>query len=211
VTQKAFGVTNLERLFWQDAKTGGRDAHPYPSLLPDKATAHDGAMHAWKNSVRRTLTILSVLSAITAALLITQTGSAQTPTPKKTAAAAPRYIVLPSRKDTLPYSDEVLVGDTFYLAGRIGIDPQTGKPPEEVEKEIRLLLDGMKTSLKAVDLTMDDLVSVQVFCPDLSLYEKFNEIYRTYFTKNFPARAFIGSGPLLRGGRFEAQAIAVRH
>lgn len=55
---------------------------------------------------------------------------------------------------------------------------------------------------------MDDLVSMQVFCPDLSLYDKFNEIYRTYFTRHFPARAFIGSGPLLRGARFEAQGIA---
>ena len=166
-------------------------------------------MHASNNSVRRTLIILSVLSAITAALVITETGKAQTPTPKTTA-TAPRHIVLPSRKDTLPYSDGVLVGDTLYLAGRIGIDPETGKPPAELEKEIRLLLDGMKTTLAAANMTMDDLVSVQVFCPDLSLYEKFNEIYRTYFIKDFPARAFIGSGPLLRGGRFEAQGIAVR-
>ena len=142
-------------------------------------------------------------------MVLRQTGNAVTQTPK-TSADATHHIVLPGRTDTLPYSDGVLVGDTFYLAGRIGIDPQTGKPPQEVEKEIRLLLDGMKTSLKAVDLTMDDLVSVQVFCPDLSLYEKFNEIYRTYFNKNFPARAFIGSGPLLRGGRFEVQGIAVR-
>jgi enamine deaminase RidA (YjgF/YER057c/UK114 family) len=118
--------------------------------------------------------------------------------------------MLPSRKDTLPYSDGVLVGDTLYLAGRIGVDPETGKPPAELEKEIRLLLDGMKTTLAGANMTMDDLVSVQVFCPDLSLYEKFNEIYRTYFIKDFPARAFIGSGPLLRGGRFEAQGIAVR-
>ena len=150
-----------------------------------------------------------MLSAITASLLITQTGDAQTPTPKTTA-DAPRHIVLPSRKDTLPYSDAVLVGDTLYLAGRIGIDPETGKPPADVEKEIHLLLDGMKTTLAAANMTMDDLTSVQVFCPDLSLYEKFNEIYRTYFIKDFPARAFIGSGPLLRGGRFEAQGIAVR-
>jgi len=57
---------------------------------------------------------------------------------------------------------------------------------------------------------MDDLVSVQVFCPDLSLYDKFNAVYRSYFTKDFPARAFIGSGPLLRGAHFEAQAIAVK-
>jgi hypothetical protein len=58
---------------------------------------------------------------------------------------------------------------------------------------------------------MDDLVSVLVFCPDLSLYDKFNEIYRTYFTKDFPWRAFIDSGSLLRGDHFEAQGIAVRH
>ena len=166
-------------------------------------------MRAWNNSVRRPLTILSVLTAIAAGVVVIQTGSAVTPAPKTTVGGV-RHIVLPGRTDTLPYSDGVLVGDTLYLAGRIGIDPQTGKPPEEVEKEIRLLLDGMKTSLKAADLTMDDVVSVQVFCPDLSLYEKFNEIYRTYFTKNFPARAFIGSGALLRGGRFEAQGIAVR-
>jgi 2-iminobutanoate/2-iminopropanoate deaminase len=161
-------------------------------------------MSAWKNSVRRTVIILSVLAAFVA-----NTANTQTPTPKTTATAS-RHILLPNRKDTLPFSDGVLVGDTLYLAGRIGIDPETGKPPAELEKEIRLLLDGMKTTLAAANMTMDDLVSVQVFCPDLSLYEKFNEIYRTYFIKDFPARAFIGSGPLLRGGRFEAQGIAIK-
>ena len=153
---------------------------------------------------------LITLSVLAATFVLPHPGTAQTPTPKPTATAS-RHIVLPTRKDTLPYSDGVLVGDTLYLAGRIGIDPETGKPPTELEKEIRLLLDGMKATLKEANMTMDDLVSVQVFCPDLSLYEKFNEIYRTYFIKDFPARAFIGSGPLLRGGRFEAQGIAVRH
>lgn len=156
-------------------------------------------MRALKKSTKPIFAILLMLAAIAAA----------TPEPK-TIIGPIRHIVLPSRKDTLPYSDGVLVGNTFYLAGRIGIDPETGKPPAELEKEIRLLLDGMKTTLAAADLTMDDLVSVQVFCPDLSLYDKFNEIYRTYFIKDFPARAFIGSGPLLRGGRFEMQGIAVR-
>jgi 2-iminobutanoate/2-iminopropanoate deaminase len=153
--------------------------------------------------------MLSVVAAITAALVITRTGNAVTPV-SKTTAAARRHIVLPSRTDTLPFSDGVLAGDTLYLAGRIGIDPETGKPPAELEKEIHFVLDGMKATLKEANMTMDDLVSVQVFCPDLSLYEKFNEIYRTYFIKDFPARAFIGSGPLLRGGLFEMQGIAVR-
>ena len=59
-------------------------------------------------------------------------------------------------------------------------------------------------------MTMDDLVSVTIYSPDLSLYSTFNEIYRPYFAKGFPARAFIGSGPLLFGMRFEMQAIAIK-
>ena len=121
-----------------------------------------------------------------------------------------RHITLPERKDTLPFSDAVIAGKTLYLAGKLGVEPATGKAPEDVDQEIRLVMEAVKKTLAAADMTMDDLVSVQVFCPDLSLYDKFNEVYRTYFTKNFPARAFIGSGPLLRGARFEVQGIAVR-
>ena len=145
-----------------------------------------------------------ILAAAIAIFALLRIGHATTATLKV------RHIMLPDRSDSLPFSDGVLVENTFYLAGKIGIDPATGKPPQDVEQEIRLLLDGIKKTLAAAELTMDDLVTVQVFCPDLSLYDKFNEIYRTYFTKNFPARAFIGSGPLLRGGRFEVQGIAVR-
>lgn len=149
------------------------------------------------------------LTALALAILLLPSARAETPAPKSVASER-GHIVLPTRTDSLPFSDAVQVGNTLYLAGKIGIDPQTGKPPTDVEEEARLVLDGVKATLAAANLTMDDLVSVQVFCPDLSLYDKFNEIYRTYFTKNFPARAFIGSGPLLRGGRFEVQGIAVR-
>jgi 2-iminobutanoate/2-iminopropanoate deaminase len=126
------------------------------------------------------------------------------------APAKRRYINLPGRTVQAPFSDAVLVGNTLYLAGRIGLDPKTGAPPPEVEAEVRILLDGMKATLEAAGMTMDDLVSVQVFCPDLSLYDRFNKVYRGYFGKEVPARAFIGSGPLLRGGRFEATGIAVK-
>jgi 2-iminobutanoate/2-iminopropanoate deaminase len=61
-----------------------------------------------------------------------------------------------------------------------------------------------------VGMTMDDLVQVRIYCPDLTLYDEFNAIYRTYFTDHYPARAFIGSGPLLRGGRFELTGVAVK-
>lgn len=121
-----------------------------------------------------------------------------------------RYINLPGKNAQLPFSDGVLASDTMYLAGRLGLDPQTGKVPEDVESEVRLILDGMKGTLAAAGMTMDDLVSVQVFSPNLELYDQFNAVYRTYFSKDFPARAFVGSGPLLRNARFEVLGIAVK-
>src|SRR5260370_28824239 len=110
-----------------------------------------------------------------------------------------------------PFSDAILSGNTLYLAGRIGIDPKTGKVPEKIEDEIKILLDGEKEVLSQAGMTMDDLVYVQIACTDLSLFQKFNPIYASYFTsKDYPAREFIGAGSLLVGGHFELQAIAVK-
>jgi enamine deaminase RidA (YjgF/YER057c/UK114 family) len=122
-----------------------------------------------------------------------------------------RHINLPGRTSTAPFSDAVLVGDTLYLAGRLGLDPATSKPPADPAAEARLILDGMKTVLAQAGMTMDDLVSVQVFCSDVSLYADFNKVYAPYFAGGrYPARAFIGSGTLLFGARFEVQGIAAR-
>jgi len=124
------------------------------------------------------------------------------------ARAGRRNIQMPGRSG-LPFSDGVLVGDTLYLAGRLGVD-KDGHIPEDLDKEIHNLLDGVKGVLGEAGMTMDNLATVTVYCPDLTLYDKFNSIYRTYFSKDFPARAFIGSGPLLRGAHFEMQSIAVK-
>jgi len=119
------------------------------------------------------------------------------------------YFNLP-RKAALPFSDAVLVGDTLYLAGRIGVDPATGLAPASVDQELKFLFDGFEAVLALAQMTMDDLVSIQIFSPDISLWESFNKAYLDRFSKELPARAFIGSGPLLRNGRFEMMGIAVR-
>lgn len=110
----------------------------------------------------------------------------------------------------LPFSNGVLAGDTFYTGGHLGLDPATKKIPTSVEQEIRFMLDGFRGTLSRAALAMADLVLVQVFCPDVSLFDQFNSVYRTYFSHDFPARAFIGSGALLFGAHFEIQGIAVK-
>jgi 2-iminobutanoate/2-iminopropanoate deaminase len=110
----------------------------------------------------------------------------------------------------LPFSDAILVGNTLYLSGSGGLDLSTMSAPEDPKVEAKLLMENFRKTLAMADMTLDDLVSVTIYCPDLSLYSDFNEVYRSYFAGEFPARAFIGSGPLLFGMRFEMQAIAVK-
>jgi enamine deaminase RidA (YjgF/YER057c/UK114 family) len=101
------------------------------------------------------------------------------------------------------FSGGVLVGNTLYLSGVLG----GGGTAEEAA---RAALESMKSTLTAAGMTMDDLVQVQIFAADLADYQAFNAVYRTYFTREFPARAFLGSGSLLNNARFEVLGIAAR-
>jgi 2-iminobutanoate/2-iminopropanoate deaminase len=118
---------------------------------------------------------------------------------------------VPADEPNAPFSNAVVVNDNeIYVAGHIGIDPKTGKPPPKVEFEARAVMDGIKKTLATVDSNIEDLVSVQVFCSDLSTYDAFNSVYRKYFVGKLPARAFIGVNKLLLNARFEVMGIAVK-
>jgi 2-iminobutanoate/2-iminopropanoate deaminase len=122
-----------------------------------------------------------------------------------------KHVVLdPSAtRNSFPFSDAVMVGNTLYVAGTVGFD-KTGKLPSSVEEEARLAMEGVKRVLESQGMATDDLVSVQVYCTDFSLYGKFNDVYRTYFHEQFPARAFVGVASLIRGAHFELTGIAVK-
>ena len=147
-------------------------------------------------TIRRSATVALLLCAISGG------AAAQGPTRK--------YIDPKSAADTgaTPFSGAVFVGDTLYLSGQLGAS--TNAKPETAEAEAKAVLDKVQATLVKAGLTMDDLVTVTIFCSDVANYAAFNTVYRTYFKKEFPARAFIGSGPLLFGARFEVQGIAVK-
>jgi 2-iminobutanoate/2-iminopropanoate deaminase len=132
--------------------------------------------------------------------------------------SARSYVLLDSSaaRAQLPFSDAVRAGNTLYVSGTLGIDPatladaKTSHVPTDPAAEARYALEAVKRTLEAAGFKMDDLVAVQVYCTDLDLYASFNDVYRSYFPKHFPARAFIGVNKLVRGARFEIMATAVK-
>ena len=154
--------------------------------------------------IQRTATCLIVAAVLGIPFALAQVTPSKRPDSR-------RVINLPSRVAGAPYSSGILAGNTLYLAGTIGLDEKTQTPPAKFEDEVHLALDNLKAVLAQADMTMDDMVSVTVFCPDVAgHYKDFNVVYKTYFKKDMPARAFIGSGPLLFGAHFEVMGVAVK-
>jgi 2-iminobutanoate/2-iminopropanoate deaminase len=125
--------------------------------------------------------------------------------------SAPRTVNLLPNGNRLPYSDGVFAGNLLYISSRIGTDPKTGKRPDDPAQEARAVLDSIKSVVEKAGLTMNDVVYVQIFCPEPATYfGMFNDVYKTYFGEYVPARAFTGSGPLVGGARFQVQGVAMK-
>ena len=115
-----------------------------------------------------------------------------------------------ARSRNLPFSTGVLAGNTLYIAGTTA-DPDKIKAGLTPEAEVRDIMEQIKGTVEKAGMTMNDIVSMQVFTTDLDLYDAFNGVYRSYFKANYPARAFIGGSKLLFGSRFEVLGIAVKN
>ena len=115
--------------------------------------------------------------------------------------------VLPA---SLPFSEAVRVGNTYYLSGQLGVKPGTMELVEGgIREEARQTMENIAAVLAAHGLGMNDVVKCTVMLADMSEWGIFNEVYRTFFTKNYPARSAFGSTGLGLGARAEVECIAV--
>lgn len=110
------------------------------------------------------------------------------------------------------FSQAVVVDKTMYISGQIGFDPDTmdivggGK---DVKAETEQALTNMGAILKAAGASFDNLVKCTVLLKDINDFAKVNEVYGSFFSKNFPARAAYQVGALPKNALVEIEAIAV--
>jgi 2-iminobutanoate/2-iminopropanoate deaminase len=113
---------------------------------------------------------------------------------------------------SLPFSPGLQLGDTLYVSGHLGVtsSPAPDAVPVTPEQEATLVLASVEKTLQEAGMSIDDLVYVEIYCTDLSLYATFNKVYAAKFHTPYPARDFIGVKDLLFGNHFEVMGIAVR-
>jgi 2-iminobutanoate/2-iminopropanoate deaminase len=160
------------------------------------------------------LTLLGVVTLAQPATRMLYAGeSVMSERPASVPGSAERQVIQPSVfPDTgLPYSPGILVGDTLYLSGQLGRDPETATlVPGGIEAETRQALENLGEVLHAAGMDYQHVVSVTAFLADFADFPKFNEVYREVFTKDPPARATVQVAGLNLGARVEIQMIAAK-
>jgi reactive intermediate/imine deaminase len=108
----------------------------------------------------------------------------------------------------LPFSEIVRHGNTLYLSGQIGIQPGTMKVvPGGMQEEARQTMENIKTSLEAHGYSLGNLVKCTVMLADMADWPAFNEVYKTFFSGDYPARSAFGASGLALGARVEVECI----
>ena len=105
------------------------------------------------------------------------------------------------------YSQAIRAGDTVYLSGQIGLDPQTMKMVEGIDAQIQRVFANLAAVARAAGLGLDRTVRMTVYLTDLAHFTKVNEIMAQHVGQPFPARAAVGVASLPRGALVEIDAI----
>ncbi|XP_061904518.1 2-iminobutanoate/2-iminopropanoate deaminase-like isoform X2 [Entelurus aequoreus] len=109
-----------------------------------------------------------------------------------------------------PYSQAVLVDRTLYISGQLGMDVASGQLVDGgVQAQAKQALVNMGEILKASGCDYTNVVKTTVLLADINDFNAVNEVYTTFFSSNFPARAAYQVAALPRGGLVEIEAVAV--
>ena len=108
-----------------------------------------------------------------------------------------------------PYSQGVKVGNLIFTSGQLGIDPETGKMPPEVENQARNSLQNIRAILEAAGSGMDKVFKTVVFLADMNDFTAVNNVYEGFFTGTFPARSCVQVARLPKDALVEIEAVAV--
>jgi reactive intermediate/imine deaminase len=108
-----------------------------------------------------------------------------------------------------PYSQAIRAGNTVYLSGQIGLDPQTGNLREGIEAQTRQVIDNLQAVAIAAGGSLDDIVKLTLLLADLGDFATVNAIMASRFREPYPARATYQVAALPKAGRIEVEAVLV--
>lgn len=110
-----------------------------------------------------------------------------------------------------PYSHIVEAGGFHFLSGMLPVDMEKDiRETQDIKKATEICLGNIQKSLKSVGSSMDKVVKISVFLADTSYFNDMNEVYKTFFPSNQPARTCVVVKGIPGDFPIEIEVIAVK-
>jgi 2-iminobutanoate/2-iminopropanoate deaminase len=110
-----------------------------------------------------------------------------------------------------PYSQAVAVNGFLFLSGQVAINPATGELNQSsIKVETNQVMRNINAVLLEAGYGFEHIVKITIFLSDMSLFAEVNEIYGSYFHKDFPARETVAVKGLPKGVNVEISATAYK-
>jgi len=108
----------------------------------------------------------------------------------------------------LPFSSAVKAGDYIFVSGQVGHTDDNGNKISDIEGQTRRCMDQMAKILEKTGASMQDVVKVTIFLGNVADYQKMNDVYKSYFPSEPPARSTVIAGLAIPGMLIEIDCIA---
>lgn len=107
-----------------------------------------------------------------------------------------------------PYSQAVEANGFLFVSGQLGVDPQSGDLASGVEAQARQSMKNIGAILEAAGVDFSNIVRTGIFLSNMDDFQKVNEIYATFFSDQYPARATVQVAALPKNAAVEIEAVA---
>lgn len=88
-----------------------------------------------------------------------------------------------------PFSGVVVAAPFVFVSGQVGTDPKTGTAPSGFKAQTRNVLANLEANLSKAGCGLKDVVKATVFLSDIRGFDEMNDVYRSAFAPDFPARS----------------------
>lgn len=109
-----------------------------------------------------------------------------------------------------PFSQATIYNGVLYASGTMPLVPETGLVAEGgVTGQAKQALDNLANVLEAGGSSFDKVLKTTVFLKDMNDFALINDIYKSYFKDNYPARSCVEVARLPKDILFEIECIAI--